>query len=230
MHSEFSEEMPPSIADERILSIPIKENHEPLVDLKNQSQILFGPSPEIPNNENYTKMRRSIYEKLLEAQKALPSHLKFCLYEAYRSLQLQEQLFNERYELLKKTYPHWEHSTLFYETIKLISPVMNLDGSKNIPPHSTGAAIDIYLIDLERNIIDMGIETKDWMTDTDGSLSKTNSFKISESAKQHREIMCHALESAGFVNYPLEYWHWSYGDRYWAYEKNQPYAIYDTVK
>ncbi|SED95789.1 D-ala-D-ala dipeptidase [Streptomyces sp. TLI_105] len=24
------------------------------------------------------------------------------------------------------------------------------------------------------------------------------------------------LTSTGLVNYPTEWWHWSYGDRYWA--------------
>jgi hypothetical protein len=26
-----------------------------------------------------------------------------------------------------------------------------------------------------------------------------------------------ALLGAGFVNYPPEWWHWSFGDKYWAY-------------
>jgi hypothetical protein len=28
------------------------------------------------------------------------------------------------------------------------------------------------------------------------------------------------------INYPTEWWHYSYGDRYWAYHQNQPHAIY----
>ncbi len=37
------------------------------------------------------------------------------------------------------------------------------------------------------------------------------------------------LSEAGFVNYPTEYWHWSYGDRYWAYMKKKPYALYGLI-
>ncbi len=40
--------------------------------------------------------------------------------------------------------------------------------------------------------------------------------------------MSDALNVVGFVNYPTEYWHWSYGDRYWAYVKQQPFAIYGS--
>jgi len=35
---------------------------------------------------------------------------------------------------------------------------------------------------------------------------------------------------AGFVNYPTEWWHWSYGDRYWAYATHRSAAIYGPVE
>ena len=38
-----------SIVDPKVLAIPIKENHEKLIDLKDQNIIAFGSSPEIPN-------------------------------------------------------------------------------------------------------------------------------------------------------------------------------------
>jgi D-alanyl-D-alanine dipeptidase len=217
------------IAAPEILAISIEENHEPLIDLRTQTNIQFGPSPEIPNNTDYTKMRRSVYEKLLAAQDMLPNGLRFCLYEALRSISLQERLFQERYNKIKTANPLWNEQEIFSETTRLVSPVINLDGSRNIPPHSTGAAVDVYLINTKGEVLDMGISTADWMLDLDGSLSITNSTKISLEAQQNRKIMNAVLSAVGFVNYPTEYWHWSYGDRYWAYYKNQPCAIYGTV-
>lgn len=41
--------------------------------------------------------------------------------------------------------------------------------------------------------------------------------------------MSKALETVGFVNYPAEYWHWSYGDRYWAYHVGHEFALYGIV-
>ena len=35
-----------------------------------------------------------------------------------------------------------------------------------------------------------------------------------------------ALTAAGLVNYPTEWWHWSYGDRYWALMTGAPAALY----
>jgi len=218
-----------SIADPRVLSMPIIENNDPMIDLKDQHLIAFGPSPEIQDNNDYTKIRNTIYLKLLEAQKKLPEDLRFCLYEGYRSLKLQTKLFDDRYNILKYDHLNWDHKKLFAETTKLVSPVMNFDGSQNIPPHSTGAAVDIYLIDGAGHEVDMGILVKDWMQDLDGSLSETNSVRISDDAKKNRSIMSCALQSIGFVNYLGEYWHWSYGDRYWAYCAGEKFALYGSV-
>ncbi len=156
----------------------------------------------------------------------LPKNLYFCLYEGYRSLTLQKFLFEKRYEKVKLQHPDWSAEQIFIDTTKLVSPVTNQDGSVNIPPHSTGGAIDIYLVNDQGEYVDMGIHPKDWIEDLEGSISITASNIISSEAEKNRKIMCQALTLVGFTNYPTEYWHWSYGDRYWAYEKKQPHAIY----
>ena len=37
------------------------------------------------------------------------------------------------------------------------------------------------------------------------------------------------LRGAGLVNYPTEWWHWSYGDRYWALMTGATAAVYGPV-
>jgi D-alanyl-D-alanine dipeptidase len=39
----------------------------------------------------------------------------------------------------------------------------------------------------------------------------TASPRISSAARRHRDVLGAALRSTGFVNYPTEWWHWSYG-------------------
>lgn len=216
------------ISDPHVLKISIQENHEPFVDLTQQKELIYGPSPEIPDNKNYTYLRQSVYKKLIAAQKRLPKGVRFCLYEGYRSLALQKMLFDQQYTTTKTQHPEWSLTDIFYQTTKLVSPVTNPDGSNNIPPHSTGGAIDVYLIDEHGNPLDMGIHPKDWMQDKDGVLSLTDSKAISSTAKANRRIMSDVLQAEGFVNYPTEFWHWSYGDRYWAFVKHQPHAIYGS--
>ncbi len=38
-----------------------------------------------------------------------------------------------------------------------------------------------------------------------------------------------ALERVGLVNYFTEWWHWSYGDKYWAYCLKNNCAIYSPI-
>ena len=44
-----------------------------------------------------------------------------------------------------------------------------------------------------------------------------------------RRELVRALTSAGLVNYPTEWWHWSYGDRYWAHVTGSPHALFGAV-
>lgn len=217
------------ISDPKVLSIPVYENNDEWIDLRAQKTIILGPSPEIPNNQDYTYLRKTVYEKLKLAQNQLPEEYHFCLYEGYRSITLQKMLFEKQYNNIKTQHPDWNEKDIFTETTKLVSPVINPDNTPNIPPHSTGAAIDVYLIDDKGEVIDMGIHPKNWMNDKDGRLSQTDSSAISLIAKRNRQIMSTVLLDAGFVNYPTEYWHWSYGDRYWAYMTHHQHAIYSNT-
>lgn len=217
------------IAAPEVLAIPVEDTHDMLINIKDEPKLFIGPSPEIPNNTDYNKMRKEVYQRLLHAQSLLPQGLHFCLYEGYRSLALQQKLFEERYKKLAKQHDTWSPEQIFNETMKLVSPVTNLDGSPNIPPHTTGAAIDVYLVKEDGEYVDMGIHPKDWVEDTDALLSLTQCSTISKAAQYYRQIMSDALKSAGFVNYPTEYWHWSYGDRYWAFITKKPYAIYGCL-
>ena len=52
---------------------------------------------------------------------------------------------------------------------------------------------------------------------------------LSDEARHNRDLLARAMGGAGFVNYPTEWWHWSYGDRYWALISNADRAVYGPV-
>jgi D-alanyl-D-alanine dipeptidase len=58
----------------------------------------------------------------------------------------------------------------------------------------------------------------------------THADNIGAEARAHREILGKALSGAGLVNYPTEWWHWSYGDRYWALTTGAPAALYGPAE
>ncbi len=214
------------IADPEILSIPIVECNEPLIDVKNSNELLYGPPPECELTAPcYTKMRKSVFEKLCQAQKDLPKGWRFRLYEGFRSLEVQGMLFDQEYQRVRARYPQATAEELFHETTRLVSPVTNFDGSKNIPPHNTGAAIDIEILTETNDLLDMGMTAKDWVT-VNPELCLTDCQLISKSVRNNRSLLLDLMRSHGFVNYPTEWWHFSYGDRYWAYHQNNKIAIY----
>jgi len=46
---------------------------------------------------------------------------------------------------------------------------------------------------------------------------------------ENRRLLSSALGAVGLVNHPARWWHWSYGDRFWARTTQAPYARYGPV-
>lgn len=55
--------------------------------------------------------------------------------------------------------------------------------------------------------------------------TRTKAQPYPETDDDH-EILRTVLTTTGFVNHPTAYWHWSYGDRYWAFATGAPAARY----
>lgn len=217
------------ISNPAILAIPIVESQEPLIDIKNRSELLYGPAPECELTKNcYTKIRQSVFERLCQAQKKLPRNWRFRLYEGFRSLAVQKILFDQEFNRVIARYPNQTYEKQFQETTRLVSPVINLDGSYNIPPHNTGAAIDIEIITESGELLDMGMAAKDWIS-VDPDICLSECTFISNQAQENRKLLINLMQDHGFINYPTEWWHFSYGDRYWAFYQPHKEALYGSA-
>ena len=212
------------------LQIPVEECGEPLVDVRREGGLLYGPPPETPATEpDYCWVRRTVYDKLLAVQKALPPGLALRLYEGLRSAQVQHQLFEEEKARVRAAHPGFDAHDVHLEATKLISPPAHFDGTPNIPPHSTGAAVDVEIVDASGRVIDFGMEAKDWVR-VDAEFCATAYEGINDAAKANRRMLCELMQAQGFVNYVREWWHYSYGDRYWAWTSGAPKAIYGPAR
>ncbi len=209
-----------------IYEVPIFEEGEELVDLRNQSEISYDQDC-LAHNPLCTQVRKTVYEKLCQAQAFLPQNFRFQLLIGLRSLTIQQKLFEDVYRELEKKYPSKDQEELFDETCKFVAPVQTKEGVLNTPPHATGGAIDIVLIDWEGEMVDMGQDSQDLLIE---EIIRTDSSCISQQARKNREAMGDALKAVGFVNYPGEYWHWSYGDRRWAFETGAGHSIYGPAE
>jgi zinc D-Ala-D-Ala dipeptidase len=207
-------------------AIPIVECGEPLVDVRREGGLLFGPPPECPETEpDYTWLRRGVYERLLRVQASLPQGLHLRLYEGLRSLAIQRQLFEEEKARIRSAEPHLTPQEVHEHATVLVSPPVHWDGTPNIPPHSTGAAVDVEIVDAAGRVIDFGMEVADWIR-VPAVFCETRHAALPEAALANRLLLCERMEAQGFVNYAREWWHYSFGDRYWAWLVGKPDAIY----
>ena len=216
-------------ASDAIRRIPIVECGERLIDIRATGGIAFGPAPDCPETApEYTWVRESVIKRLQAAQSSLPPGLKIRLYEGFRSLTVQALLFAEEQARVIKRNPNLSPKEAFQETTRLVSPVELLDGTSNVPPHNTGGAVDVELVDGSGQVIDFGMKIREWAS-VAPALCKTEGAEISEAARVNRELLLHSMEQAGFVNYSEEWWHFSYGDRHWAFLSGQKAAIFGRV-
>lgn len=210
-------------------AIPIHECGEPLVDVRREGGLLYGPPPERPETEpDYCWLRRGVYERLLRVQASLPAGLKLRLYEGLRSLEIQAWLFEEEKRRVALAHPQLSPQQVHEQATVLVSPPVHWDGTRNIPPHSTGGAVDIEIVDEHGRVIDFGMEVKDWIA-VPAELCETRHAGLTDAAQANRLLLCDAMEAQGFVNYVREWWHYSYGDRYWAWLRGKRHAIYGPV-
>ena len=211
---------PEFISDEEIMKIPIEDNGEELVNLREYNKdIIIDIEEESKSAQNLPDdvcfVRETMALMLSKAQSLLPTNLRLKIIDGFRPMSAQKKIYSQVFEELKSKNPDLSDKNLEKETDKFVA------NPKIVPFHTTGGAVDLTLADAEGNELDLGIPLN-----TISDKSFTNSQDISKEAKRNRNILIETMKDAGFVNYPLEFWHWSYGDRYWA-AKNKTTSIYE---
>ncbi|MEO3819291.1 M15 family metallopeptidase [Plantactinospora sp. B24E8] len=195
------------LSDPRIAAIPSTDDGDPLVDLRTVAGLRLDSRAADPAGA-YARVRRALADRLLAAQATLPDGLRLLVVEGYRPYAAQLGIFTGYRDELRRLHPSWSDERLHRETSKFVSPV-------EVAPHSTGGAVDLTLCTSDGVELDMGTEI-DATPEASGNACFTAADTIPDRARRNRQIMVDVLTGAGLVNYPTEWWHWSYGDRYWA--------------
>ncbi|MEV7390563.1 M15 family metallopeptidase, partial [Streptomyces sp. NPDC091215] len=73
--------------------------------------------------------------------------------------------------------------------------------------------------------LDMGTRVNAGPEESDGACC-TDARDVGSDARADRRVLGDALTAAGLVNYPAEWWHWSFGDRCWALATGAGSAMY----
>jgi len=197
--------------------VPIKENGEDLVDIRLNLSLFFS---EDLGSGGPVFLRKGAYALLQRAIDALPEGYFFKIYSAYRSIQKQRDLWNQKYNEMKEQYPY-----LTEEDLERRVRAICADPRRGFGGHQTGGAIDLTLCDSMGHDLDMGGNYFD-----DSKLHPTFVAGLTHEQQQNRRLLYHTLVEAGFQNYPNEWWHYCYGDRMWAAYQLKRYALYGLVE
>lgn len=207
--------------------VPLSETVQNLILLNTLDSKRIAVSSEyvqkgLFNATNELFLRESAARRLAEAATLLQS-LKDTSYQllvtdAYRPLYIQSALFDEECLRVKRNQPGWSRDQIETEAQRYVS-IPSSDPTKP-SPHSTGGALDL-------TIIQGGVRIK--MAPVDYC---DNSFEYSERERSdyyenatdpegvifrdNRRLLYTVMTEGGFTNYPEEWWHYDFGDQFWA--------------
>ncbi|WP_030739888.1 M15 family metallopeptidase [Streptomyces sp. NRRL F-5135] len=196
------------MSDSRVAAVPVQECDERLVDVRRNSPLLVDERKRQDSAGAFVYLREGVLDRVLKAQTQLPQGIRLLFVEGYRPPSLQRHYFDEYGDQLRADHPGWSVEQIRSAASRYVSP-------PEIAPHSAGAAVDVTLADADGRELDMGTRMNATPEESAGACY-TQADNISGQARSNREILSTALTAAGLVNYPTEWWHWSFGDRYWA--------------
>lgn len=195
--------------------IKVKECGEPLIVLSN---IKNGYQSEFNDMENILGkkilLRQTAVKKLILAQKLLKKmkpFWQFLVTYGYRSNEVQKKYFNRA---LKKLRLEYQNKNLLYEAIHRQIAIPEVAG------HPTGGAVDLTIINNKQ--INMGTKIYDFNNKDIYTFTPFIPLK----AKKNRLLLRAVMLKAGFAPFDGEWWHFSFGDKEWAFYYKKSAAIY----
>ncbi|MFA6997744.1 MAG: M15 family metallopeptidase [Victivallaceae bacterium] len=160
------------------------------------------------------KVRNTVRDMLIKAQSLLPNGFSIQVVCGWRSKDLQNNL---REEILTQFQKQFHHLTTEELQLMLDKFCANVSG------HATGGAVDVTLL-YRGKIIDCGTAYLEFNERT-----PIFSQNLSMASYNNRMLLYKAMTTAGFVNYPAEWWHYAYGDKLYAAYSHKRNAIYGAV-
>ncbi|WP_218082841.1 M15 family metallopeptidase [Anthocerotibacter panamensis] len=214
-------------------SIPILESGEPLVSIPEQ---LARTSPHIYRalgapygDRSPFLLRAGVVTRLMQAQtqlQAVEPGWRIQIFDGYRPVPVQQFMVEYTFRQLlgerdPQTLSAAELEALYARVYQFWAPP-SLDPP---PPHSTGGAVDVMLVDAIGQEVPMGSPI-----DEVSERSFPDYFAQQDARfHHHRQQLFKSMTQAGFERHPNEWWHFCWGDQLWAWLGGHPHAHYGRV-
>jgi len=201
---------------QKILDVKIIENNEPAIEIKETEKIKLLKGHKFL----HPFLRKTVAEMLVKAASNLPVGHTFLVVTCYRSFDMQKEMYWNRKKQLAKKHPF----RMIFQYPKWIKMVNTYTSSPGGSSHHTASAIDLTVVDQNGIRLDMGASLTDF-----GKKVHMENDLITDEHRKNRKVLRDAMTSAGFAYYPLEWWHYCYGDRMWATYNSKKDCFYGPV-
>ena len=188
-----------------------------------EDELVFGRYQKSRNMLEYGQqiaIRKTVYNMLIEVAKKLKlsyPNYKLMVAFGYRDMKKKKKFFNDILEKVKDKFDD-EMEMLEYIHEKIAVP--------EVSGHTTGGAVDVAIYDSQKNkMLDYGTDILDYNTNKCYYISD----EITETERENRELLRNIMVNEGFAPYDGEWWHFSYGDKEWAFYYHKKEALYNQV-
>jgi D-alanyl-D-alanine dipeptidase len=214
--------------------VPILESGEPLVPLPLAQLAVVSPHPYRALGAPYGDrspywVRQGVLDALLQAQDRLTQAQpgwRLQIFDAYRPIPVQQFMVDHTLATLARDRGH-DPAQLTDDTRReLMAAVTQFWAIPSMdpatpPPHSTGAAVDLTLVDGADQPVDMGSPIDEVSPRSHPDHFAQSTEPLDQLAHRHRQILAEVMATAGFQQHPNEWWHFSLGDQLWAWQLSQ---------
>jgi D-alanyl-D-alanine dipeptidase len=203
--------LPACAPEDAVRAVPAGSSDDPLVPVDGVIATLplyqdFGFETLPPT----LMLRAAVLERLVAASLALPPGFTIVVLDGWRTLDFQHELV--------------DYYAARFPTID--GYVADPTDATVLPPHTTGGAVDLTLA-YDGIPLALGTDFDDFSPAAHLDAFEHEPADVTSASL--RRLLAAVLVEQEFAPYPLEWWHWSYGDQRWAAQYGLDRARYGTA-
>ncbi len=205
-----------------LIHVPDGETGGKLVDVRAYDASLLAEYQKLdmlPYVGERILVRDSVASKLAAVNSSLPGGFLLKVVYGYRHPDIQQMYFDRKRTLLRRENPLLSEQELDGLTHNFVAVPA-------VAGHATGGAVDVTIVDRERNELDMGTAIADF---SEPAKIKTYAPGLTQAQIENRKSLHDAMLKEDFAPFYGEWWHFSYGDREWAFFYGKESSLYSKI-